>query len=607
MVNVNTLPQQLQVELEKTNFVYEHLAIGLIINLLVGGALFFLMRHSVDMANLVIWCFLLVFVVSIRFFLLYLYRASNNKEARLSSWQVAFVLGAFAMGVVWGVGGVILFPPHDLARQIFLGFVLIGMVMGALPFLSPIFPSYILFAVSSIVPFSFYLFTVNDELHMVFGFIGLSFVLAMLFSSRVNQKNFLKNQMLRFSNENLVQKLNAANHELEHKIQLKNKIEKDLRDNESRFKALSDAAYDGVILHNKGVIIEVNEALVRMIGVAGHDLIGSSVLALVAKECREEMNQQFFVHDKRMLETSFLRKDGSVFTAELNRGGLSYHGQDVCIVSIRDVSKQRKIEDDLLHAKNAAQAADKLKSEFLASVSHELRTPLNAVLGFIQILEDTQLTTEQHEYLGMGGKAARQLLLLINDLLDLSRIESGHIKFLPQNTELKDFLSEIIQILSPRAKELGSQLSLDIMNSSPVWVEIDPDRVRQVLMNLLGNALKFSAKEEGKVKLMVTTKISPQEQPLLLFEVIDNGIGVSADQQDIIFKRFVQLDASISRKYGGAGLGLAISQELVHNMGGDIGIISQPGAGSTFWFTLPCIEVKPTDLTIAEGAKAKIK
>ena len=584
-------PQQIQIEFEKINFVYDHLATGLIINLLVGGVLYWVMWDITASIQLSVWFLVLLLVVLLRFTILLMYRRCRDKTTKLVHWKMMFTAGAFAMGMVWGGGGVVLFPTDAMAQQIFLCFVIGGMVMGAVPYLSPVIQAYALFLFPAILPPSIFLLSTGQKLYQLLGIVMLIFSAAMLIAARLSQKNFLQNLMLRFINQDLVKKLNETNNDLELKIDLKNRIEQDLRENEHRFKALSNAAHDGVILHKQGIVIEANEAVARMVGRSVQELIGMNVLELVAAECREDIKQRLSDPRNDTFETIGLHKDGSTFRAELNPGNVSYQGDHARIVSVRDVSKQKQIEANLLRAKNAAEAADKLKSEFLASVSHEIRTPMNAVLGFIQILEETPLTSEQQEYLGMTRKAASQLLLLINDLLDLSRIETGHFEFEHQDICLKTFLAETIQMMSLKAKESESKLNLEMPGKVPDWVRIDPDRLRQVLTNLLGNAIKFSDKDSGVVRLSVTTKPTAHGKSSLYFEVSDNGIGIPLEKQKAIFQRFTQLDASTSRKYGGAGLGLAISRELIDKMGGEIGVISQMGAGSTFWFTLPCEEV----------------
>ena len=598
------LPRPLQLEFERVNFVYDHLATGLIMSLLVGAALLVVMYDvpGVEKANW--WYGSLLTVVAIRFAILYLYRRSINKITYFKQWRTAFIVGACAMGLVWGLGGLVLFPAEDVGRQIFLCFIIGGMVMGAVPYLSPLLPAYWLFLFSSELPINIYLLTFSDQLHVALGMVNILFTITMLVASRLNQKNFTNTYNLRYANEELVNRLNEINNELEHKIYLKNKVEQDLRENEHKFKALADAAHDGVLIHNNGIVIEANEALANMAGYSMKELIGKSVLDFVAPEYRDDVVRRLSELKDETLESTGLRKDGSTFRAEVYRGGIHYQGTDMRIISIRDISKQKQIEADLLHAKNAAEEADKLKSEFLASVSHELRTPLNAIAGSLQLLDESKLDKQQHNYTEMGGRAAKQLLLLIDDLLDLSRIETGHLELRYQDANLNALLYEVIQMLSLKARERNDEITLSISDSLPEYAHIEPDRLKQILINLLGNAIKFT--ENGQITLNVALQETGKEVGSLYFEVIDNGIGISEDKQATIFNRFTQMDSSISRNYGGAGLGLTICKELVERMGGAIGVDSSPGKGARFWFSLPFKQVSSPPLGNSETKEAEL-
>ncbi len=222
-------------------------------------------------------------------------------------------------------------------------------------------------------------------------------------------------------------------------------------------------------------------------------------------------------------------------------------------------------------------------------MSHELRTPLNAIAGTLQLLNESKLDKQQHNYIEMGDKAAKQLLLLIDDLLDLSKIETGHLELRYQDANLNALLYEVIQMVSLKARERNDEITLSISDSLPEYAHIEPDRLKQILINLLGNAIKFT--ENGQVTLNVVLQEPDNDKAVLYFEVIDSGIGISKEKQSVIFKRFSQMDSSISRKYGGAGLGLTICKELVERMGGAIGVESASGKGARFWFTLPFKQV----------------
>ena len=583
---MNNEPQQTQIELEKIDFVYNGLAVGLVFHILVAGGLVVALYDVSGLGPSISWFAIFVCIAALRFMLFFFYKRANDVGANFKTWRLLYIIGTAATGLAWGGGGIFLFPEAAVPQQIFHAFIIGGMVMGAVPFLAPLYPSYFLFNLAAELPYVFYLLTSTDKLHLVLGVTHALFAISMLMAARSTQRSFVQNLMMRLINQDFARQLNKTNRKLEKKIELKGKIERELRENENRFKALSNASHEGVIIHKGGVIIDANKAMARMLGYPEQELIGMHVTQFIEPGCQNNIANRLKKPSDELLETISLRKDGTTFKTESRAGDIFYQGERVRIVTIRDISRQKQIEADLLHAKQAAEEADRLKSEFIASVSHELRTPLNAITGFMQILKDTNLTEQQDEYLRLAGKSADQLLLLINDLLDLSRIESGYFEYIVQATELKKNLREVIQIMSVNAREQNNQLHLHLAEDLPDWIMIDPKRMTQVLINLVGNAIKFT--EAGNVTVTVGAESAEGNRVVLCFEVKDEGIGIPEDKQKLIFRRFTQVDAGITRRYGGTGLGLAISQELVHKMGGEIGVQSKLGEGATFWFTLPC-------------------
>ena len=368
-------------------------------------------------------------------------------------------------------------------------------------------------------------------------------------------------------------------------ITMRRQAEEALRRSEHQFRSLIERGSDLIsIVDGDGIMRYASPSHWTVLGYKPEDLVGRSSIDHVHPDDLAGLARDAIAIGDAPVEFRFRHADGGWRVLESHLNNLSddpaVGGQ---VVNSRDITDRKRAEADLQRAKEAAEAASRVKSQFVANMSHEIRTPMNGILGMTELALDTELDAEQREYLETVRASGEWLLTLLNDVLDFSKIEAGRVALDPTEFDLRAMLAETLRILTPRAHGKGLALVSTVDDDVPAVVVGDPDRLRQVLVNLIGNAIKFTAR--GDVALHVSCA-APAGAPLVLrVAVRDSGIGIAPDQQKAIFDAFVQADGSATREYGGTGLGLAICRELVSLMGGEIGVKSTPGLGSTFHFT----------------------
>ncbi|MBI5672316.1 MAG: PAS domain S-box protein [Nitrospirae bacterium] len=373
------------------------------------------------------------------------------------------------------------------------------------------------------------------------------------------------------------------------------RVEAAVQEQEARLRAIVDNAVDGIItINERGTIETFNPAAERLFGYAAAEIIGENVKQLMPEPYHSE-HDGYLTRYRETGQAKIIgighevvgrRKDGSTFPLDLAISEMRLGDRRLFTGITRDITARKAVESKLEQAHEKALAATQAKSDFLAAMSHEIRTPMNSMIAMADLLKDTSLSVEQQEYVDRFNRAATSLLDLLNDILDLSKIEAGQLELEAMSFDLHDLIEKTAELMAVRAHAKQPELVPFLQPDIPAFVTGDPTRLRQVFVNLIGNAIKFTERGEVVIQLM------PDETHRggIRCSVTDTGIGIPQDKQQTIFDSFTQMDASTTRQYGGTGLGLSISKRIVELMGGQIQVESTLGAGTTFSFVVPLPE-----------------
>ncbi len=550
------------------------------VSMVLAAILAYMQRDVIGTTIVVGWFLLIVAIALARIVLAVSFqRSSDDDDVVMRSWLMKFRLGVLMSGMVWGATGILLFPDGHTQHQMFLVFMLAGMTAGGIVSYASDMVSAIIYNVSVLTPLIVRLFFTGDSLS-----VAMSMALVMYLGFMIMSLRYINHNV----RENIRLHLEATARE------------ETVRASEQRYLLLLNHLPVGVIHYDKDLVITYcNQRFADILNNRIENLIGLDMKILKDRSLMpalEKARQGELGYYEGHYRATFSDAEGWIAMTcapSINER----EGREGGIAIVQDISERKQAEDALRQAKLNAEAASQAKSDFLANMSHEIRTPMNAILGMADILSETELSDEQRRYVNVFQNAGNNLLELINDILDMSKIEAGQLELDKTDFSLEQMLSELVDLHAIRAHDKRLELVLDIEPGTPAAVYGDAKRLKQCLINLVGNAIKFSSK--GAIVIGVHPVSDGAD--MLNFSVSDNGIGIPLHKQKAIFEAFSQADNSITRQFGGTGLGLTITRRLVHLMEGEIGVESIEGLGSTFYFTVhlpPSVQTLRNDIPV---------
>jgi PAS domain S-box-containing protein len=562
---------------DRVEQLYDQLWIAILGAFVIGGIATFELWEPDYRGLMLFWWSLVTLMTLASAGLLVAYRRSHNTLAEADQWLRRLGLCALAIGSVWGFAGAVFFPAHADEQQVFLAFLLTGIVAGGIPLFSGSWPIYALFAASVLLPFAYVLANFGNRLFTeLAALVPVFYAVNVAIAYRLS-KVFTTGYRLRYAYSELTDDYRALNKRLGDQLLDLQEASRQVEESGRKLALFGDRAPIAVIeIAADGRIQQINPAAEILFGYAPDELVGQSIKTLIAPSVHTQFAQlwQTLVETHRPLLaqlTRNLRRDGLEIMCEWTVTPLvNPDGRILAVVAQgRDMTGQLE--------------AERMKKEFTSTLSHELRTPLTSIIGSLQLVNTGVIGDIDEKVLELTMIAERngqRLLDLINDLLDIEKIRSGKFDIVPETLTIDEVLKEAL--LLNRAFTERYKVALMLSGSLPsTCIHADRKRLLQVLTNLISNAAKFSPQGE-------TVDIRLQDQGgSVRVSVQDRGPGVPAEFHAKIFSRFSQADSAVARQKGGTGLGLAICKHLMDLMKGQIGFHDRPGGGSVFWIEIP--------------------
>ncbi len=533
---------------------------------------------------LIAWLAANVSISSWRYRLIRAFEPSVQTDSDTGRLISQFRWGLIIGGSLWGVAGMIFFPVGHPYHLTFLAIILAGMGAGGTVAYAAVYNLSVTYILLVMSPFAIRLAVEGEKIQILLGVLCIIYSAVMIFSSRRVNRLIVDGIAMQFKNSELIEQLKAR---------------------DQKMSTIQESVEAGIVLidSDSKVVVDINAFAAQLIGEKKDRIIGQSCHAYICMPKSGKCPVTDLEQKVDQWATELIASDSTKIPILKTARPIVLEGRSYLLETFVDITQIKRLENDLrtisreLETANhqlieandranemavKAEFASMAKSEFLANMSHEIRTPMNGVMGMCALLLDGDLTDEQRQFADVIRVSSEDLLRLINDILDFSKIESGKLELETLDFDLQLCLEDILEVLAVKAHEKGLELSGIISSNTPVLLKGDANRLRQILINLTGNAIKFT--ENGDVSIDIRLAEKDQDQITLHFEVCDTGIGIPVHRQGALFSPFVQVDGSTTRKYGGTGLGLAISKQLVELMGGRIGVRSQKGMGTTFWF-----------------------